>query len=89
MSARWHLGLKSGKEDREAANFATLDNVRALAKRPNVAAKVSAIPWLKGEDLEGVMGRGVCEWIAWSLGSVDNVIVEAKHRSRSGEIHSQ
>ena len=20
------------------------------------------LPWLKGEDLEWVMGRGVCEW---------------------------
>ncbi len=23
------------------------------------------LPWLKGEDLEWVMGRGVCEWIGW------------------------
>ena len=114
-----HLGLKSGKDVREADNFATLDNVLALARRPNVAAKVSAMPcyaddktypfsslhphirrvfdafgpkrtfwatdlsrlpctyrqavtmftdempWLKGEDLEWVMGRGVCEWIGW------------------------
>jgi hypothetical protein len=22
-------------------------------------------PWLKGEDLEWVMGRGVCEWLGW------------------------
>jgi hypothetical protein len=39
-----HLGLKSGKDVREAQNFATLDNVLALARRPNVAAKVSAMP---------------------------------------------
>ena len=39
-----HLGLKSGKDVSEAANFATLDKVLALAKRPNVAAKVSAMP---------------------------------------------
>jgi predicted TIM-barrel fold metal-dependent hydrolase len=39
-----HLGLKSAKDVREAANFATLDNVLALAKRANVAAKVSAMP---------------------------------------------
>ena len=25
------------------------------------------LPWLKGEDLEWVMGRGVCEWIGWKL----------------------
>jgi predicted TIM-barrel fold metal-dependent hydrolase len=23
------------------------------------------LPWLKGEDLELVMGRGVCEWVGW------------------------
>ncbi len=23
------------------------------------------MPWLAGEDLEWVMGRGVCEWLAW------------------------
>jgi predicted TIM-barrel fold metal-dependent hydrolase len=114
-----HLGLKSGKDVGEAQNFATLDNVLALAKRPNVAAKVTAmpcyvddktypfksvhpqirrvfdafgpkrtfwgtdisrlpctyrqgvtmfteeLPWLKGPDLEWVMGRGVCEWLGW------------------------
>ena len=116
-----HLGLKSGKEVREAENFATLDNVLALAKRPNIAAKVTAMPcyaddkawpfrsvhshihrvfdafgpkrtfwgtdlsrlpcsyregvtmfteqmpWLKGQDLEWVMGRGVCEWLNWKV----------------------
>ena len=114
-----HLGLKSGKDVSEATNFATLDKVLALAKRPNVAAKVSAMPcyaddktypfrsvhphirrvfdafgpkrtfwgtdwsrlpctyrqgvtmfteempWLKGDDLEWVMGRGICDWIGW------------------------
>lgn len=24
-------------------------------------------PWLRGEDLEWVMGRGVCEWLGWPL----------------------
>ncbi|MCX7363599.1 MAG: amidohydrolase family protein [Alphaproteobacteria bacterium] len=116
-----HLGLKSAKDVSEANNFATLDNVLALAKRPNVAAKVSAMPcyaddktypfksvhphirrvfdafgprrtfwgtdwsrlpcsyrqgvtmfteempWLKGQDLDWVMGRGVCEWLGWKL----------------------
>ncbi len=114
-----HLGLKSTKGYPEATNFATLDKVLALAKRPNVAAKVSALPcyaddktwpfrslhepirrvfdafgpartfwgsdlsrlpcsyreavtmfteqmpWLRGDDLEGVMGRGLCDWIGW------------------------
>ena len=23
------------------------------------------LPWLRGDDLEWVMGRGVCEWIGW------------------------
>jgi L-fuconolactonase len=116
-----HLGLKSGKDVTEAQNFATLDNVLALAKRPNVAAKTTAMPcyaadktypfqsvhpyikrvfdafgpkrtfwgtdwsrlpcsyrqgvtmfteqmpWLKGQDLEWVMGRGVCEWLGWKV----------------------
>ena len=25
------------------------------------------LPWLRGEDLEWVMGRGVCEWLGWPL----------------------
>jgi len=25
------------------------------------------LPWLKGEDLELVMGRGVCDWLGWKL----------------------
>jgi predicted TIM-barrel fold metal-dependent hydrolase len=25
------------------------------------------LPWLKGEDLAWVMGRGVCEWLGWPL----------------------
>ena len=25
------------------------------------------LPWLKGDDLEWVMGRGVCEWLGWPL----------------------
>ena len=116
-----HLGLKSDKGFPEAKNFATLDRVLALAKRPNVAAKVSALPcyvddktypfksvhpqirrvfdafgpkrtfwgtdwsrlpcsyrqgvtmfteelpWLKGQDLEWVMGRGACVWLGWKI----------------------
>jgi predicted TIM-barrel fold metal-dependent hydrolase len=23
------------------------------------------LPWLKGDDLDGVMGRGLCEWVGW------------------------
>ena len=26
------------------------------------------MPWLKGSDLEWVMGRGVCEWLGWKAG---------------------
>jgi hypothetical protein len=25
------------------------------------------LPWLKGRDLELVMGRAVCDWIGWKL----------------------
>jgi hypothetical protein len=24
------------------------------------------LPWLKGQDLEKVMGRGLCKWIGWN-----------------------
>jgi hypothetical protein len=23
------------------------------------------LPWLRGRDLEDVMGRGLCAWIGW------------------------
>ena len=39
-----HLGLKSAADVREQVNFASLDKVLALAKRPNVAAKATALP---------------------------------------------
>lgn len=39
-----HLGLKSDKGFPEKENFATLDRTLALARRPNVAAKISALP---------------------------------------------
>jgi predicted TIM-barrel fold metal-dependent hydrolase len=29
------------------------------------------LPWLTGEDLEWVMGRGVCEWLGWPLTRAD------------------
>jgi hypothetical protein len=25
------------------------------------------MPWLKGRDLELVMGRGLCDWLGWKL----------------------
>ena len=25
------------------------------------------LPWLKGRDLELVMGRALCDWIGWKL----------------------
>jgi L-fuconolactonase len=24
-------------------------------------------PWLKAEDKEWVMGRGICEWLGWKV----------------------
>lgn len=33
--------------------------------REAVTMFTEALPWLKGEDLERAMGRGVCEWIGW------------------------
>jgi hypothetical protein len=32
-----------------------------------VDSQVHLWAWLKGEDLEWVMGRGVCEWLGWPL----------------------
>ncbi|MGE5524417.1 MAG: amidohydrolase family protein [Rhodospirillaceae bacterium] len=113
-----HCALPSGKKDEEA--FRDFDELLAIAKRPNVAVKVSALPcystdtypyrslhgyvrrvydafgprrmfwgtdlsrspisyrdnitmfteemhWLTGDDLEWIMGRGVCEWLGWML----------------------
>ncbi len=33
--------------------------------RESVTMFTEEIPWLKGEALEWVMGRGLCEWIGW------------------------
>ena len=113
-----HLALQSSKKDEEA--FRELDLLLAIAKRPNVAVKVSALPtyttdsypyralhpylkrvhaafgaqrmfwgtdlarlpctylqavtmfteempWLSQNDLEWIMGRGLCEWLGWKL----------------------
>jgi predicted TIM-barrel fold metal-dependent hydrolase len=113
-----HCALPSGKKDQEA--FRDFDKLLAIAKRPNVAVKVSALPcystdaypyrsleqyvrraydafgpkrmfwgtdlsrspisyrenitmfteemhWFTQEDLEWIMGRGVCEWLGWRI----------------------
>jgi L-fuconolactonase len=113
-----HLAL--ARDAKDDAAFADLPQLLALAKRPNVAAKASALPryssepypypklhphlrrvfdafgsrrmfwgtdltgipctyrqavtlfteelpWLKGDDLDWVMGRGICEWLGWPL----------------------
>ena len=33
--------------------------------RQGVTFFTEELPWLKGQDLEYVMGRGVCEWLGW------------------------
>jgi len=111
-----HLGLP--RDARDAAAFAQLPDLLALAKLPNVAVKATGapgystgsypyrglhdglhrifdafgpqrffwgtditrmpctwrqcvtmfteeLPWLAGNDLEWVMGRGICAWIGW------------------------
>jgi L-fuconolactonase len=118
-----HLGLVNGEKDAQA--FRDLDKLLALAKRPGVAVKASALPcytdapypyeglhpyvrrvydafgprrvfwgtdqtrspidyrrgielftrhlsWLAPEDLEWIMGRGVCEWIGWNPHNAEN-----------------
>lgn len=32
-----------------------------------IALFTEHLPWLRGDDLEWVMGRGVCEWLGWPL----------------------
>lgn len=112
-----HFALPSGRKDAEA--FAGFDKLIAIARRPNVAAKVSALPcystdtypyrslhdyvrraydafgpqrffwgtdlsrspidyrqnitmfteempWFGKDELEWIMGRGVCEWLGWA-----------------------
>ena len=36
-----------------------------VSYRDNVTMFTEQIPWLAGDDLEWVMGRGVCEWLGW------------------------
>ena len=113
-----HMALTGHNKDDKA--FRDFDQVLAIAKRPNVAAKISALPcfstdnypyrslqpyirraydafgprrlfwgtdfsrspipyrqhvtlfteelpWLSGEDIDWVMGRGVCEWLGWKI----------------------
>ncbi len=35
--------------------------------KQNVTMFTEELPWLKGNDLDLVMGRGVCEWLGWDL----------------------
>jgi len=35
--------------------------------RQGVTLFTEELPWLKGNDLEYVMGRGVCEWLGWKM----------------------
>lgn len=35
--------------------------------RQGITLYTEELPWLKGEDLEYVMGRGVCEWLGWKI----------------------
>lgn len=35
--------------------------------RELIALFTEELPWLAGDDLEWVMGRGVCEWFGWKL----------------------
>lgn len=35
--------------------------------RQAVTLFTEELPWLRGQDLEYVMGRGVCEWLGWRM----------------------
>ncbi len=39
----------------------------ACGYRQAVTMYTEELPWLKGNDLEWVMGRGLCEWLGWKL----------------------
>lgn len=39
----------------------------ACGYRKGVTMYTEELPWLKGDDLEWVMGRGLCEWLGWKL----------------------
>ncbi|MCE2999037.1 MAG: amidohydrolase family protein [Betaproteobacteria bacterium] len=39
----------------------------ACSYRQAVTLYTEELPWLKGEELEWVMGRGLCEWLGWKL----------------------
>ncbi len=39
----------------------------ACSYRQAVTLYTEELPWLKGEDLEWVMGRGLCDWLGWKL----------------------
>lgn len=75
-----HLAIGTAKKDDDA--FAGLSELCALAKRPNVAVKASALtcpwrqaitlftealPWLSAQDKEWIMGRAICEWLGWPM----------------------
>lgn len=38
-----------------------------ISYRRNITLFTEALDWLSGEDLEWVMGRGVCAWLGWRL----------------------
>jgi predicted TIM-barrel fold metal-dependent hydrolase len=35
--------------------------------RQAIAMFTEELPWLRGDDLEWVMGRGICDWLRWPL----------------------
>ena len=35
--------------------------------RQGVTMFTEEMPWLAPDDLEWIMGRGVCEWIGWKM----------------------
>ena len=39
----------------------------ACSYRQALTLYTEELPWLKGDDLEWVMGRGLCEWLGWKL----------------------
>lgn len=36
-----------------------------ISYRPGVTMFTEELPWLTAEDKTWIMGRGLCEWLAW------------------------
>ena len=62
----WSQGTPSGQH-RQISSYTTDIARMSCSWRQCVTMFTEELPWLKGRDLELVMGQGVCDWIGWKL----------------------